>query len=226
MEYIDFVTMLENERPFHFVRYGDGEWRVIFGDPGFNCDGHNYKIPGLQEDMIRTIKVHKTYFYGMQGLASKLFPKRIEAFLEGLFIPWIDADIFHDASRNGNLNPFISALKNKRVCFVGPKHLTTPNTFMSSLSCRPGNLCIFVPDKNCYLAKSEIYRRIETVADEMQVFVFSAGFLSKILIWELHSFLKPNWLIDVGSLWDPYCGINSRRYHYTIPEAFKKANFA
>lgn len=220
----DMTDMLIENKAFSFARYGDGEWNAIFGRKGANCDRHSYTLPGLKEDLTKTIVEHRPYFYGMQGLTKRKPSEELKTFLQGIFIPWVDADILHHASKNGKLNPFIKALRKKKLCFVGPEHLKE----LDLDSAETANICTFyyTQKKNCYLEKDKIIKTIKTWYEDFDVFLFSAGFLSEVLIWELFPIIGHRWMIDMGSLWDPYCGINSRTYHSRITDEIKKANFA
>jgi hypothetical protein len=223
VELLDLVKLIEEDKPFQFARYGDGEWKVVFGSRGSNCDKHKYNIKNLRQDMDKSIKGHHPYFYGMQGLATRRFPEAIKTYLKGIVIPWIDADMFHLASAKGRLNPFVQALREKRLCFIGPPHLI--NNEIRTID-RIENVFIFVRNENCYLDKERVKKKIEMLRDQFDIFLFSAGFLSNILIWELYPSMKDKWMIDVGSLWDPYCGIDSRTYHKKITKEITQRNFA
>jgi len=48
------------------------------------------------------------------------------------------------------------------------------------------------------------------------LFSISASVVSNIIIYELHDKMKDSWLIDFGSLWDPYVGYLTRSYHREI----------
>jgi len=156
VELLDLVKLIEEDKPFQFARYGDGEWKVIFGARGSNCDKHKYNIKNLRQDMDISIKGHHPYFYGMQGLATRRFPEAIKNYLKGIVIPWIDADMFHHASAKGELNPFVKALRKKRLCFIGPPHLI--NNELRTID-RIENVFIFVRNENCYLDKERVKRK-------------------------------------------------------------------
>lgn len=223
MEYVDFVQKLAWGEQYHFARYGDGEWNVMLGKHGKNVDGHEYQLPGLQAEMLQTVREQRGILYGMQPLAARIMKDPIAKLLEGTFIPWINADVFHHASEHGELNSFVKQLRKMRCCIVGPKHLVP--MILDTSPTQVGTMLIEIPNKNCYEVQVPIGKALLKKASEIDVFLFSASFLSNILIWKLHTLLTDKWLIDVGSLWDPYVGANSRQYHKRLDKV-KEKNFA
>lgn len=204
-----YIDMLRNDLPFSFARFGDGEWSAILGVQGANCDGHEY-FPQLGADLKTAIIDNYEYFYSIQGRAIKYLGKGIRRFLSdnSVKIPWHDSDIFHRCDNAGALFPLVEQLRTMKTVVVGPAHLRAMNKRVFAYE-----HFIEVPPKNCYLDKDRI--RV-SVADWFKkegpaVFCFSASMAANVIIHELFPFMgRTSWLIDFGSLWDCYVGVDSR----------------
>jgi hypothetical protein len=209
MRYEEFMRRIRTSDPFHFARYGDGEFYAMFGKKGSNIDGHAYQLPGLATDLKRTLLEPKPYLYGLQPLAAskpKLM-KQVEC-LVGCGFPWVDADILHDASERGTFISFLDVLRETPCLFIGPPHLR-------ALKVHPDTIFIDIPPRNCYaMDRKALADRIRSSTARMVI--FCAGFLSNVMIWQLHEDMKHAWMIDAGSVFDPYCGVNSRTYHSRV----------
>lgn len=204
-----YVDMLRPGEPFSFARFGDGEWNAILGVQGANCDGHEY-FPQLGADLRSAIIDNYNYFYSIQGRAIKYLGKGIRRFLTDnrVKIRWHDSDIFHQCDNAGTLFPLVKQLRTMKTVVVGPAHLRAINKRVFEYA-----HFIEIPSKNCYLDKENIRR---SVADWYEkegpaVFCFSASMTANVLIHELFPLMgRTSWLIDFGSLWDCYVGVDSR----------------
>lgn len=209
--YLDYVESIRRGDTFTFSRWGDGEWRVVLGKRGRNCDHHEY-YPAMGEELRKVLSKRPSYRLGLQRLALRLFNRSINHTVKqyGLRQRWENADVFHKASIRGRLEPLTSALNERHVLLIGPEHLKQLTLFDFRH--------VPVPMKNCYLKldkiESGIIKRMNQIGRRKVVIGFSAGMPSEILIdrcfrrWKYEHFL-----IDFGSLWDPYAGVQSRTYH-------------
>ncbi len=202
-----FVPKIENGEHFSFSRFGDGEWYAALGKSGANCDGHSY-TPRLQEGLVKALLNQKEYHYGIQPYALKNLGRDISAFIKenNIRIKWDNASIFHDANIEGKLNPFVKALRGKKVVIVGPKHL-------KELSLFPIYKFLEIPSVNCFDSFDSILERIKKIADEESglIYLFSASMATNVLIDVLYDdYGKENSFLDVGALWDIYVGRKSR----------------
>lgn len=214
-----YVRQLKNHHPFALARYGDGEITCIFRHQGHNCDGHKY-FDRLGLDLLGTFeKLHEVpFFYGLVRVAQKEMPDEIEAIHEVYQVPWVDGTVLVDASRAGELYPFIEAIKqHRRVLYVGPPHLRA--FFWQELGFwylgRPGSGYHEIPQKNCYLKFNETFEHIASYIriDKPSLVLFSAGMMSNVLINRLWGeFGDRVTMIDVGSLFDGFAGKYSRKY--------------
>lgn len=208
--YQEFLAKIKTNAPFHFARYGDGEFYAMFGRKGANIDGHSYQMPGLAEDLKQTITSPKPYFYGLQPLAARKsnIMKQVECLVGDKF-PWVNADILHDASEAGTLLSFLDILRDTPCLFVGPPHLKSLHIDWEISGLEE------IPAKNCYAIDREALADRIRLSDVKMV-IFCASFLSNIMIWKLHEDMKHAWMIDAGSVLDPYCGVRSRTYHSRV----------
>lgn len=211
---IDFFTSrLARRNPIAYVRYGDGEFNAIFGRSGENCDGHTYfPMMGQQLALTLTQPRHGNYMYGIGPKAARSEELRdavgawISVNAQG--VTWNTSEVFLHASLEGALLPLINGLRARRVMLVGNPHL-------SRLELGSDMVHVPSPAKNAWLSKDRLRKEIISRMEERQpdVVLFCAGMVSKILIWELF----PQWgkkvhLWDMGSVFDLYCGVDSRSY--------------
>jgi hypothetical protein len=204
-----FVAKLQKGIPFSFSRFGDGEWSAILGDSGENCDGHRY-FPELGRDLGTALINKQDYLYGMQYRAVKNLGWGIFKYVRRnrIHMQWHDADVFHYCDNAGTLFPLVRQLRTMRVVVIGPSHLRrlTENVFTY-------DHFIEVPPKNCYLEKNRIRDEVKAYYEKNgpALFSFSASMTTNVIIHELFPLMGPTcWLLDLGSLWDSYVGVDSR----------------
>ncbi len=222
----EYVDRLKDKDYFSFVRYGDGEWKAILKGAGMVACRQQVLDSEIQSDMVRSLTainlaaydgssvIHRPdIIFGMQGLGLRYYGDIISDFLRKHRledIKWVDADVFHFASRAGLLYPLIEQLRNMKVVVVGPSLLKgLPNGVFRYIK------FIEVSEKNCYkdqaAIKSEILKAHKELKENV-VYAFCCGPLAETLILDLHSQMPSNFLIDFGSLWDVFCGTRSRKY--------------
>jgi hypothetical protein len=206
-----YVARLKDGIPFSFSRFGDGEWSAVLGRNGKNCDGHDY-LPELGNDLRRALLHPLPYWYAMQGRAIKTDVREIRTFLveNNVCIEWHDSDVFHNANGTGKLYPFVQQLRTMNVVLVGPAYLRAIRSTVMEYT-----HFIEVPRNNCYTEKDRLFREILAYGRSSgpSVFAFSASMTANVLIHELHPALgAAHWLLDLGSLWDVYAGVQSRLY--------------
>lgn len=205
-----FSDRIRAGQPFSFARYGDGEWNAIVGTAGENCDGHSF-FPELGSDLAEALRHPGRYVYGMQPFALKTMGRKIIDWCrrERIDVPWCDADVFHDANKEGRLLPLVSALRGVPVILVGPDHLqVVPDRLF------PCQSFLRIPARQCYLEKERILAEVSEAlarATRPTVVALSASMLANVIVHELHPrFGDRHWLLDLGSLWDVYAGVRSR----------------
>jgi hypothetical protein len=208
-----YVDKLRNGERFSFTRYGNGEWDCILGLYYRTRSGSQRFSPDLQAALAKTLLEHRggSSYPAIQstGYLERLglMPKAERWLAENrLDFDWHGGEVFHYASRKGQFYPFVEALRMHRVVVVGPAHLMSL-PFAT----------VFVP-----VRKNDCWQDVKTIEREVRrynnaVVLFSAGPTAKVLIHRLYPEIGGScWLLDMGSLWDPYCGVNSRKYHSSM----------
>jgi hypothetical protein len=201
--YDKLCKMLETGKNFKFARYGDGEFNCMFGKVGRNCDQHEY-FPELGRRLNKAF-LQANYILGIQPLAlTLLYKENILTKSSGKDI--VNADVFHNASIDKQLPRLIKAIDRRHVIIVGPAHLSR---FFNAVH-------IVIPELNCWnnyeQVKSEITFHIDGVLNA--VVILCASMMSEVLIDDFKD--EPHTFIDAGSVFDPYCGVKSRRYHHKL----------
>lgn len=207
MTYSKIVDLLKSQKPFKFSRFGDGEWNCIFNKAGQNCDGHKY-FPELGASLRRVILSEPEYLVGIQPLSmSYERTDQIKDFCKGLKINWVNADVLHNASIDGKLDQFVNALKGRYIVLVGPVHLA--NFFVNGVH-------IIIPNQNCWLEYENIRQQIEFHIEGVNnaVVLLAASMMAEVLLDDFSDYHHT--FIDIGSVFDPYCGVKSRRYHHKL----------
>lgn len=214
LTYKTAVSFIDEREPFTIARYGDGEMHAILGHPGANCDGHEY-FKALGDDLRITLTLPRKYYYARgKMIESNGMSEWIDKYCANL--EWSDADLFLKPSINGNLRPLTKALGKRRIMGVGGQYLREWHG-IDWLE------FITVPLVNAYLDKERIKDEILHHCYNVDLIAFSAGMLSKVLIWELFPHLgATHSLIDFGSLWDVYTGYNSRKYARRMTEETRR----
>lgn len=196
--------MLREGENFKFSRYGDGEFNCMFGKVGHNCDGHEY-FPDLGTALNDAFYSDPQYMVGIQPLSVQggLWEraKQREGYPKNIY----DADVLHSASIDGRLAEFLDSTKKRKPTIVGPRHLIALSLPI-----------LTIPDKNCWMDIDNIIHLIEYRMnwEDSFVFLLCASMASEVII----DYFKDvdATFIDCGSVFDPYAGIKSRRYHHKL----------
>ena len=208
-----FEKMMQGNIPFSFPRYGDGEFSSILGYSGQNCDGVRY-TSDLQTALVETLiypHLNDNYYYGLLAIAHRYFRPYIERFTvkNNLDIHWTEATFLVAANRKGKLGSFLNILRNRPLLYVGPKYLRE----ISEMLGLPVEHFIDVPEKHAFEARVNIANKILVYADKADFIGFSAGPVTKWLIWTLYPALgETHTMFDLGSIFDGYVGRPSRKY--------------
>lgn len=226
-----YVKRLVDGEPYSFARYGNGEWDCIFKNRARTGSGSQALTPALRQALMTSLIKSprgENFFLAMQ---SRTYLTRC-----GLLGPaeqWLDSnapnakwycgEVFHTASIKQKLYPLVEQLRKMQVVVVGP-------TYLRALEGNAFKYVKFVSvqGRNCFTQYKSIYNNILNTRQKLKgtvVISFSAGPTTKVLIHDLYSQIgKDTFLIDFGSLWDPYSGKNTRRYHRRLTPAIKRRN--
>lgn len=220
--YLEILRRLEENQSFSFSRWGDGEWEAVLSlkkQDEANCDGHQF-FDSMRLELQNILLKRPPYMLGMQRLAyHKLIGKEIDTFfksnnlkLENLW--WVDADVFHNASRSGKILSFFEQLKKKNILLVGPQYLRNLRIFTFDL--------VEVPLLNCWLERVQIMAQIEErrKVKDYDAILFCAGMTSNWMVDQLYGNFK-GFIVDIGSLLDPFAGRNTRNYHKKLSNEYR-----
>ncbi len=229
----DLTSRIAAGKPFAFSRFGNGEWGCILGTADRTGSGsHSLKLPGLKKGLVSSILKHKampnSYLLGIQSLSylerCRLL-RQIQSWnsAKAPEAVWYAGDVLHKASMKSRLYPLVRQMRKKRVIVVGPPWLRRLNKKAFKISG-----FVQVASKDCFSSypaiRAQLFREIVRVG-KPAIISFSAGPPAKILISDVYDkFGNEHYLLDFGSLWDPYCGKNSRRYHGRITAKVQRCN--
>lgn len=201
-----FLEMAKSKSGFAFARYGDGTFYCMQGHKGKNCDGVIYteaQAAALIETLYDTSITHSIGNLAISeaGAAEWLDEKGIE-------LGWYDCNVLNTASYRGDLHPFILFLQARTSILIGPPHVARmANVFpvAEAIICHPTKAFEQLDElaSNAYAA---------AVVEDADVILISAGVgAGPTLVSRLHSALPNKVILDVGSLWDMYVGVMSRK---------------
>lgn len=201
----NMVDNLKSNKSFKFARYGDGEIYCMKGRQGQNCDNHIY-YPELGSALRQSVASEPDYMVGIQPLSISHLTQDVKNYF-GEFKTLYNADVLHNASITRELPKFLHAMAGHYIILVGPPHLAD---FF------PECVHIVTPQVNCWLQFENIRQQIEFHIDGINnaVVLLCASMMSEVIISYFADY--PHTFIDLGSVLDPYCGVNSRRYHFNL----------
>lgn len=205
---------------YSLVRYGDGEFHCMWGRLKKNCDGCRCTAE-LRRDLWASLCIGgddpdwSSLIYGLQ----RILPVDVERVLkETPAITWHDSEIFTEALVAGGLFPLIDALRGRKdLVFVGSPEklfLRKPPLELPTIG------FINIPPSNAHLEKSRILADISKFSSRHGgcCYVFAAGMTANCLISELHGTIPNSFFLDLGHIFDLFCGVRRRRYQRRMTE--------
>lgn len=215
MNYEELLNKLRNDEPFSFSRWGDGEWACMLGKHGENCDGHKY-FNTLGFRLTSVLQERPQYTLGLQekAMQSTLAPKIHEYmdFWQIAKLNWVEADVLHKASMHNKLDDFIEQMERGGTVLIAPAHVAV---WFSKLN-NKGHIVV-IPEHNCWCAYESIKHALLKTYAEGNKYYYCASMMSNVLIDDMYNMMGDTITqIDCGSVFDPYAGKCSRRYHSEI----------
>ena len=202
MNFNQWVEKIKNKEALAFSRFGDGEWLNIQKASGQNCDGNIY-YHDLGDKLEEIVSEKQDYHLGVQ----RLVPFSVEQSSK-YEQDWCDSDVFHKASMEGKLDSLFDVLNETHIVYIGNNSLSKLE-FIDEF--------IEIPYNNVWLDYDSILSEIKNkINDDFKLFLFSAGMCANVFIHDMWQFNKDNAYIDIGSIFDPYVGRNSRSYHKNL----------
>ncbi len=210
--YNEIIDKLKNKNSFSFVRWGDGEWAIIFKNEIYN---HIVKKWGdvfenSRYELLKILESKPDYYFGIQNFAYSKWKEDIDRVTLN-FTNLVKADTLHNKSKKGLIYDFFESLKDRNVVLVAPEYLNNIKEFKFSHHIITQEY--YVWDKIDEI-ENNIKEYLKENIDKNPVFLYSCSIAAKILI---HKFRDQQITqIDTGSLLDPYVGMNSRSYHADV----------
>jgi hypothetical protein len=211
-----YAKRIEDNEPFTFIRYGDGEWAAILNESRqrTGSGSHSLKFPKMQQALRRSLTEcphNENYIVALRQTAMKsAINQWIAQNANGL--NWHDCTVFYKASKKGRLYPFVKAVKESALplVVVGPRWLRKLSRVFKGMT------FVEIPPRDCWKKHDEIVTRTLAVANGGAIISISAGPPAKVFAWRLYKEFEQrgqhNFILDLGTLWDPYCGKRSRQY--------------
>jgi hypothetical protein len=205
-----YLKLIKSGIPFSMSRFGDGEAICMFHNwLKVNCDGSRF-LPELIEPMKQIFRNQYPYYHCLLRCSFDLNGDKFLSFLEETCpdMDFFDGEIWQDLSFSGRIGELIEAINPYHPVFVGAEHIHNVQ-YMHGIT---DMSVIEVPSVDAFKKFNEIFNEVMRVhAMGKKMFLFSAGYSTKPLIDTLFPYIgHDTFMIDVGSLFDPYCGKLSR----------------
>jgi hypothetical protein len=210
-----YVEMIENRVHFAQAAYRDAEFPWILGDLTVGHPNGEVWEPALGEQLADTLlePVGQWCLY----FSGKNEPRRpaADAWLAEHRPPvqWIPDRPLARANEQGMLAPFVAAIRKRRVCVVGPRHMRGLKGVFTSQWCH-----LPVPDGTAWKEAATLGRKIQVLAETagFDLFLIAAGSGAALTIHRAWPEVKERaTLIDIGATLDPYAGVFSRNLYRT-----------
>ncbi|MGJ8669224.1 MAG: glycosyltransferase [Oceanococcus sp.] len=215
-----FNRKLREQDNFALVRFGDGEMLVINGesiDLSEKCNGEHKYSPGDDNDerhraVLAESLVHQqdNYFVGLpcrccvgDALCERL---RVQSRQPEERLTW--ANIFVNSNYPKFLQDTVAALKQRPVVVVCHEKADLSGLPFEVVADFRVGANAWVQDYDGMLEKMLAYLQSQP---QNQVFLFSAGVLSNMLIYQLAKAFPENTYLDVGSVFDDLMGLGKTR---------------
>ena len=209
---------LKERDNFSLSRWGDGEWSCVLGRDGRNCDDHPY-AKDLSLALATVLLQDQRYYMGMQSKAMRDMGDEITRWVRhhGVQIEWCDADIIHDASIADRLDEMYDAMSARKKILVGPSILEPMATKLRAHH-------VVTPIRNVWKwTFPTIYTDATEQLDKDCVVLYCCSMATEVMIDKVNrEYGDTVTQIDIGSAFDPYCNVRSRRYHQQIIERISR----
>lgn len=226
-----YLEKLRNNDYFAMGMYGDGELQCIFnaslnGNFDKNCEGTIYDKK-LSEEMLESLKYDKPGFLFSAANTFIQHPdflqygKWMDETLDklGVQIEFVEKNVWNEEMKRANLAPLIRELRKKKVCIISNENLRAL-TFLNY------DKFIEIGYPNCYLDGTLAKAGDEAIKyGQEAVYIIAAGIPATLLAQRLHTALPKAFILDLGSIWDGFCGIGAQRSFranlYANPDQYK-----
>lgn len=226
-EYFSYPVLIRKVRSkenFTMVRYQDGEWTCMLKiEPHFTNKIPKYgiEVDKLGDMLLEIIKSKPDYFVSVN---AGTFYERA-----GIVWPYIKnlknlyvGEVFRRKSVEEGLDEFIEALKLRKVIVVGPNWLEPLGNLFENIHviCPFGTL---FKEEEILKLKDQVEKKIELAKNDDPVILYSCSFPAKLMCHDFYNkYGNSITQIDMGAIWDPYCGKKTRPYHEKVLNRINK----
>lgn len=203
-----YVDRLNENQPFSLASWGDGEWLAATHDKigGRNAEESVYTQELCDElEAILAYKAENFYICTPDDLKHLGMVGPIDEFLKkkGLEIEFLEKDTWNKAVKEGELGPFLKAVRQKKTAIVS-------NEAMRGLYFLDYKAFIEAGYPNAY---QEIDRLVEEAYNaNCEVYVVALGLAGPCFVKRLHERMGDRaFIVEVGSILDIFCGIGGQR---------------
>tara|TARA_R100001163_G_scaffold65221_2_gene61665 strand:+ start:250 stop:951 length:702 start_codon:yes stop_codon:yes gene_type:complete len=208
-ELSEMCEKLQNNIPFAFSRWGDGEWIMVsktYDDKkNANIDGNIY-YDDLADKLKQIVSQKQDYYMGhMKMPIADPYGNSLEHMKHEYPQDWKNSDLLHGLSIRNQIPYMLELFQSIHVVYIGNESLKTL-PFIDEF--------IEIPYKNVWDNYDKILSDIKNcIKDDIhKTFLFSAGMATNVFVDDLWKYNKNNTYMDVGSVFDPYVGRRSRGY--------------
>ncbi|MFM6994703.1 MAG: hypothetical protein ACKOWO_06275, partial [Sediminibacterium sp.] len=189
-----YLSMIKYDTPFSFSRFGDGEVLCMFNSHlmSANCDGSEFS-PVLIEPMKQIfINKHNYYHCLLDCTFEPVFKDSVDKFKKFIDetcpdMPFYDGEVWQQMSFSGRITELVETISSHDPVFVGGSHLSNIGK-MKGFSNKP--IQIVIPDVNAFYSINTIIEQIiDLYTSGSKMFLFSAGYSTKIIIDQLFPYL-------------------------------------
>jgi RNAse (barnase) inhibitor barstar len=208
-----YINRIKNNDFFSFSRWGDGEWFCMAGVPGANCDSHTY-FPKMKDELNLALKKgnQENNFKAIWPTTHGQISRNLRLIMNHIStneykIAWANAIIWEDLVLREGINKLTDVLKEKNFIMVS-------NSDNANLPINTD--FVEIPKVNCYNSKDKIKEDMIKMVEKYEnpVFGLSASMATNVIIDELFPIIGDKcFMIDFGSLWEPFSGNVSRTHH-------------
>lgn len=216
-----YIKKFQNNEHFSLGHYGDGEWQCIFNKFGdrfsANCEGTEYTNE-LSSKLADSLNFDSPNFYFASPDFTKIqgyghYAKSIDSITNKEFV---DKQVWNEAMWKGELYPVISEFRKHNVCIIS-------NKMLRGLTFLNYDKYIEIDYPNCFHQLEDVTKQILEYGKE-GIYIFACGIPASLFVQAVHGKIPNSWFLDLGSIWDGFCGIGgqraTRREFYLHPETW------
>lgn len=210
------LDCVKNNTPISLARYNDGEWICMLKLEKNNLYNiHKAKWDDkadifVKNKLLPIIQSKPEYPIGIStevltrlNLINEIWPHINELSL-------FDGGVFARKSCDIELVKLFNLLKDKKVILLGPEHCQKMKKMFDFTHIKTPNK-IWNHYENI---KSTLFNNLQK--SENNIILYSCSFVAKVLIDEVYKQFPNNIQLDLGAVFEPYCGVDSRPWHKYI----------